>query len=205
MRLRITIMLGLMMTAGCATTIVPPTVAPDGATVYLTDYGRHSSVLLPSGSGAYSEFAFGDWNWFALSRTKTSDGLRALFFSAGATLGKRQIDLGDDVDDVARKTKAFHVAKFAASRGRIDPLLVRLNGDFEARLDTVRYNPASDLWFVRSDEPYGLLHNCNHATARWLRALGCEVRGPSVYSNFRIRGRDSHAVGPATTRATTTP
>jgi hypothetical protein len=42
------------------------------------------------------------------------------------------------------------------------------------------------MWFVRSREPYSGLHNCNHLTARWLRRLGCKVRGAAMFSKFRI-------------------
>jgi hypothetical protein len=34
---------------------------------------------------------------------------------------------------------------------------------------------------------YGLCHNCNHATANWLRELGCTIRGPAMFSKFRVK------------------
>jgi hypothetical protein len=42
------------------------------------------------------------------------------------------------------------------------------------------------MWFVRSGEPYNALHNCNHLTARWLKSLGCQIRGTALFSKFRL-------------------
>ena len=31
---------------------------------------------------------------------------------------------------------------------------------------------------------YSAVNQCNHATARWLRAMGCRVSGPALFSRF---------------------
>ena len=173
---------------GCVTTrIVPPRPSGDDASVFVTDYGRHSSVLLPTPQGHYNEYAFGDFNWFALSHTTQSDALHAMLWSAGATLGRRQIELKiDDPTAVASDTAAYKVIRFRAPRAKVEALIARLDADFYARHDTVTYNTASAMWFVRSDEPYNALHNCNHLTARWLKSLGCQIRGTAIFSKFTL-------------------
>ncbi len=40
---------------------------------------------------------------------------------------------------------------------------------------------------ISPTEPYHLFHNSNHATASWLKRLGCKVTGTPIPSNFRIR------------------
>ncbi len=158
--------------------------------VFVTDYGRHSSVILPAEAGHYNEYAFGDFNWFALSHTRGSDAARAMLWSAGATLGRRQLELpDDDPAAVASVTWADKVIRFEAPRGKVRALIERLDRDYFARHDTVTYNPSSSMWFVRSREPYHGLHNCNHLTARWLRQLGCDVRGWATFSKFRVAPR----------------
>src|SRR5688500_4173992 len=88
--------------AGCVTTnIIPPPPGGDDVPVFVTDYGRHSSLILPAPQGHYNEYAFGDFNWFALSRTRGSDAARAMLWSAGSTLGRRQLELSDDASAVA--------------------------------------------------------------------------------------------------------
>jgi hypothetical protein len=176
------------VSGGCVTTrIIPPRPSGDDVSVFVTDYGRHSSVLLPTPQGHYNEYAFGDFNWFALSHTTQSDALHAMLWSAGATLGRRQIKLEiDDPTAVASDTTACKVIRLRVPRDRVDALIERLDADFYARHDTVTYNPASAMWFVRSDEPYNAFHNCNHVTARWLRQLGCQIRGTAMFSKFAV-------------------
>ena len=161
-----------LASTGCVTTtIIPPAPTKDDVPVFITDYSRHSSIILPAPQGHYVEYAFGDFNWFALSQTRAPDALRALFFSAGSTLGRRQLELSDDVAAVTSDTEAEKVIRIEAPRAKVDALRQKLDADYFARYDTITYNPASSMWFVRSREPYNVLHNCNHLTARWLRGL----------------------------------
>jgi hypothetical protein len=190
---RVSIVACAIASTGCVTTtIVPPPPGADDVAVFVTDYGRHSSVIVPAPEGHYVEYAFGDFRWFALSQTRGSDAARAMLFSAGSTLGRRQLDLVDDAGAVASDTQAAQVIHFAAPRDKAHALIDRLDREYFARHDTVTYNPASAMWFVRSREPYHALHNCNHLTARWLRSLGCEVRGAALFSKFRIQERRRH-------------
>ncbi|MEA2707778.1 MAG: hypothetical protein QOF78_379 [Phycisphaerales bacterium] len=173
--------------AGCVTTtIIPPPPSGDDVPVFITDYSRHSSILLPDPAGHYNEYAFGDFNWFALSKTKGSDAARAMLWSAGATMGRRQLKLTDNVAAVTAKVQAEKVIRIEAPRAKVNALIAELDAAYFARYDTITYNPASSMWFVRSREPYNALHNCNHLTACWLRQLGCKVRGAAIFSKFRI-------------------
>jgi len=181
----------LIATTGCiTTTIVPPRPSGDDVPVFVTDYSRHSSILLPAPQGHYVAYAFGDFNWFALSHTRASDAVHAVFWSPGATLGRRQLKLkDDDLDAVVKETDAETVIQFKAPRAKVNALMHKLDDHYFAQHGTVTYNPASGMWFVRSREPYNGCHNCNHLTARWLRALGCEVHGTAMFSKFRISPR----------------
>jgi hypothetical protein len=38
----------------------------------------------------------------------------------------------------------------------------------------------------RDPARYHVFRNSNHATAEWLRELGCDVRGFPLLSNFRV-------------------
>ena len=185
--LRVSIVACAVGSAGCVTTqIVPPPPGGDDVPVFVTDYGRHSSVILPAREGHYVEYAFGDFNWFALSRTRQTDAARALCWSAGSTLGRRQLELIDDPVAVASDTWAARVIRLEAPRAKVESLVDRLDAQYYGRHDTVTFNPSSGMWFVRSREPYNVFHNCNHLTARWLRELGCQTRGTAAFSKFRI-------------------
>jgi hypothetical protein len=44
----------------------------------------------------------------------------------------------------------------------------------------------------RDPAPYHLFDNSNHATAKWLRRLGCEIRGFPLMANFLVEDKTSH-------------
>jgi hypothetical protein len=179
------VMVGLL-NVGCAT-VVAPRPAGDCVAVYLTNYGRHSSVLVPSVDGYLNEYAYGDWDWFALNRVSLGGALRAMLFSRGATLGRRQLKVEDNIDALAHATNAVTVNRFLAPRERAQRLLAQLDEQYERELNTATYNSMLQMWFVRSSVHYSVLHNCNHATASWLKSLGCRIRGPVMLSAFKVR------------------
>lgn len=200
-------LLGLVFLAhgGCATTVQPPPSNADAVRVYLTDYGRHSSLLIYTSEQVFNEYAFGDWDWFALGQTKPGDAVRAMLFSRASTLGRRQIRLAPDAPAgiVARLIGAKHAVWFKVPRARAEGLVQRLDSLFERYRNTMTYNVDSDMWFVRYDGGYWGCYNCNHLTRSWLESLGCAVRGPALTSDFVLKpsdcaGNDAHdACSPA--------
>ena len=194
---RLILLLALVCT-GCTTTVIPPRDVADPTTVYLTDYGRHSSLLLRDPeSKLLKEYAFGDWNWFAINKNTSGDAVEALLFSAGSTLGRRYLDAEDDIGDVKLKTTAETISAFTASRAKVNRLMTRLDDIFASHQKTVTYNALMGLWFVRTPDSYSAWHNCNHVTTRWLHSLGCETRGLGAFSKFKVL---SDAPAPATQR-----
>jgi hypothetical protein len=176
-----------LVVGGCATAVIPPMRPIDPVTVYLTDYGRHSSLLLPVDHG-YEEFAFGDWKFFALGQTGLYNALHALVHSPQATLGRRKIQPGDDAAILAQLGDCKRLMHFQASQ----PSVEALYNDLDDRFHRGTPQPPllsnyCKLYCVRDPELYWAFHNCNNVTAAWLKRLGCRIRGPALYSNFRIR------------------
>ncbi len=185
--LRFGIVLLVMTCAGCSATITPPAKPVNPAVVFVTDYGRHSSVLLPAPEGHYVEYAFGDWGWFALRNKGPLDAVGALFFSGNSALGRRQIVLYDEnPTQVAGTIGAVRVLKIDAPGAKVDALRAQLDGLYQKHIDTVTYQPFSRLWFVKYHGGYNLFHNCNHVTADWLREIDCTIRGNAMLSKFKL-------------------
>src|SRR3954451_19457334 len=91
------VLLLLWLGGGCAIKIVPPSNPANPVAVYITDYGRHSSILLPMGDGHLMEYSYGDWEFYALNQYKWYIGASKLFFSDGSGLGRRILaHPGDD-------------------------------------------------------------------------------------------------------------
>jgi hypothetical protein len=85
------ICLWLLVAAGCTNTIFPPRAAGPTTSIYVADYGRHSSLLLPTSlpDKTLVEYAFGDYEWFARGDTRWWVAVVAMLHSPQATLGRR--------------------------------------------------------------------------------------------------------------------
>ena len=177
----------LLLTAtGCSGTIHPPAVQSNPATVYLADYGRHSSLLLPQSDGQYVEWAFGDWKWFALGETKWYNAIGAILWSPQSTLGRREVSAPQDNASLAKTLEADRVIPIQVPENRAAELLLSLQTRYDRDKPPEVYSDYSKLEHVKDREQYWLLHNCNHVTMRWLKDLGCRVDGFGMLSKFKV-------------------
>lgn len=179
---------------GCASTIVPPANVEQPVTVYVFDYGRHSSLVLPAGdaysgdsnSDALVEFAYGEWKYFAKGHRNAPGAMRALLISSEGTLGRRTLAAR------APETLIQHHAlaalhQFDVEKQAAHDLRDELNEAWHKYEDTAIYNEQFGLHFVQYPESYHFLNNCNPMLARWLQSLDCKVRGAALFSNWRVK------------------
>lgn len=186
----LTLMLGLLLSAGgCATTVRPEARPIDPVPVFLTDYGVHSSLMLPTPEGRYVEYSFGDFGYAALNRGGPHNALGALFASGQSGIGRRFLSIrpGDETPRPAYAPKSFQ--KLYANRFQIYVLVKELDQRYRRGEDEPVHNPITDNVFVKDSEHYSFANNCNHMTARMLRQLGCEVKGNTGASAFHVVGR----------------
>ena len=176
----------LALGSGCATRVVPPSNPVNPVAVYITDYGRHSSVLLPMGDGHLMEYSYGDWDFYALKKYKWYIGATALVVSDGSGLGRRIV--ANPGDDVALKKQlgSKRLMRVEIEHGKVMDLLAELDQRYTANIETMVYNDYAHLYFVKDSSHYWLLHTCNAMTAQWLEKLGCQVSGVAVMSNFEV-------------------
>lgn len=175
----------LVAGVGCATTIHPPVQLSNPVAVHLVDYGRHSCLMLPHEDGGVMEYAYGEWQWYALNRQQPWDVLRALFVPTRGALGRRHHDLESGAvesgDIEIERAFVIHVEANA-----VRALRDELDRQWDTAASTVVVNPTTGLAFVYAEESYWLFNNCNPVTARWLESLGCEVRGWAILSDWHI-------------------
>lgn len=176
----------LAISAGCAQTIHPPRNPVDPVRVYVADYGYHSSLLLPCDTeGEYVEYAFGDWSYMALGRNGVCDVLSAVFVSPQAALGRRTLPVVEDAVAGDVPARPGRITRFYAERAATWRLSRKLDVRFRRGIDRAVYTEDGTA-YVKDLDHYWLGHNCNHVTRRWLKALGCDVRGWIVTSRFRV-------------------
>ena len=158
-------------------------------TVYVCDYGYHSSLLLPVGhDGTWVEYLYGDWRWAALNETGVGPAVRAGLFSPAATLGRRFV-YEPGVTPPTPMTTPVRQQPITVDGERCGQLTAELDARWQRHAGTAVYGGAkgADYLFVRDDaERYSLVHNCNRETAEWLDRLGCRTSGLCLLSHFDV-------------------
>jgi hypothetical protein len=179
----------LALCSGCATTVRPDARPIDPVPVFLTDYGVHSSVMLPTSDGRYVEYSFGDYGYAALNKGGPHNALGALLVSGQAGIGRRFLTIrpGEDAPRPAYAPKS--IQRLYANRFEVSALVKQLDQRYRAGTDKPVHNAITDAVFVKDSEHYSIANNCNHMTARLLRDIGCEVRGDTGISSFKVVGK----------------
>jgi hypothetical protein len=180
---------------GCTTSITPPADPDDPVPIFVIDYGRHSSLVLPDPrapagrANALVEYTYGDWNWFALDRHGWHHVFPTLFWPTRGTLGHRRLSVAPEPAAIRRLAPYEHLHPITVSAARASDLAAQLHAQFERHRDSLHHHRLYDLDFVPSESAFHLFHNCNHVVARWLRQLDCQVRGPALTADFVVRQR----------------
>jgi predicted small lipoprotein YifL len=203
MRIRAAILalLTLASLCGCGARMIPPASPADPVTIYVTDYGRHSSVLFPGDEPKQLvEFAFGDWDFFAREQKDAFTMMRIIVWSRGSALGRRFVE-ADDPNDLRTMLGCESIVSMQVERDKANAVRDRINQRYESRRDTEIYGEKSRLFFVRDDRHWNLCHNCNHVTAQWLREMDVRIEGWPVTSRLTL----GEARAPDAPRSSTAP
>lgn len=175
---------------GCANTVIPPAEPERPAIAFLLDHGGSSSLVLEREDNSITRYSYGHWDWYVENRKGPVRGTGALLGSGTAGLGRRHLPGPANLDSVRQQVAVpIHDAwRFEVRAVNAGELHARFEALFEERADSLTDNPLYDLEFVPHPEPYGFGNNSNHMTARWLRALGCEVRMGGPFSIWELAG-----------------
>ena len=174
------------LAGGCATKVVPPANPANPVTVYVTDFGRHSTILLPMGDGHLMEYAYGDWDYFALNKYRWYIGATALVASDASGLGRRVVAHPGSDEALKKMLNPKRLLSVQVEHSKVMALLNELDQRYSANIETMVYNDYTKSYFVKDVSHYWLFHTCNAMTAQWLEKLGCRVNGLAVVSNFQV-------------------
>lgn len=213
----LTILAALNLNAACTNIITPPANIENPTNVYVLDYGRHSSLLVPNRSASddtlnheFTEYAYGEWKWFAKQNDSVWRIPATLFWPTTGTLGRNiwQVRNPDDtfaLNTSQSTTEKNHNARMATAvanqfqtekvihitvdRTAVTNLLDELNDRFKAaNVQQPVYNQAYRLHFLpEPNVKYTLFHNCNNEVVDWLRELDCTVNGTGIFSTFKLK------------------
>lgn len=166
--------------------VTPPEDVRQPARVFLSEYGKHTSVAFPVSGNGYVEFGFGEWHYYGMEEHGIGSSLRALGGGGRGALSKREIAFSGSAEmQFAQVAKSDRSMAIDVEWKRMRALRTALEGRWEASDEQVVRT--HDGLEVRSDpEAYRFFRNSNKASAKWLEEMGAEVRGTPVLSNFRI-------------------
>lgn len=177
----------LALPLGVPTTVSPPARPSEPTPVFLVDYGRTPALVLTVDQRSMIAYVYGDWNYYALRRQGVLDSIAALSWPTQGGLGRKQITGPPTIETVRQgigiEVEAIHA--FHVERHAIERLRRELDRVHHEQLDTAV--SSYGMTFVHHPEPYTYWSNSNHKTAAWMKALGCEIRGPSFGSRWRVR------------------
>ncbi len=201
----LSILVCLAMLSGCTMDLVPPdlTSLERPAEVHIINHGVHAALVLPRDEGNLGEYAFGEWEWFAMERNQWYRAFGALFIPSESALSRR---LWSDAETLKSAWTGPHpILTFQVEQQNALALSRELDAMIAAGLThttTTTDQPPQpqtvvnrdDTVFVRRDERYRLGNNCNHVLARWLEALNVRVIGNRTVATVRLRDQATPTV-----------
>ena len=207
--------------AGCGVSVERPSGVLDPVTVFIADYGRHASLVLPGdvvadaaaltdadvrvgsfdvSGGVMWEYSFGDWVFYAEDRDSLWNGGWALFAPTRGALGRRLLAAAETESELraAFDARLEHVHSIEVERGAARRMLSVLHGRWA---DGLAYaadlgvepitNRSVNMRFVPDRRAYSLLNHCNDELTAWLRGMGVETRGSSLVSRYVVVGAEA--------------
>jgi hypothetical protein len=178
----------LLLIPGCATRVFPPVGPKNPATIYLCDYGIHSSLLLPTGDRQFVEYVYGDWDYAALNKTDPLHTLGALTISCQPALGRRFLKLSPGQQVPQPPNSPITIDPLILDGDLVKRQVEHLDQRYHQHIETAHLNeyPNYFFTFVYDDEHYWFLHNCNSLTGENLKEMGCRIGGFPILSNFIV-------------------
>ena len=177
---------------GCAWTVRAPSNVADPVPVWITEYGKHCRVALPAGPSKFTEYGFGEWHYYALEERDWISTLRAGAGLGSGAFSRRTLTSAPDGTIGPRQTGGTRSERIEVERTQADSLRRELDARWQRNQGDVRIRHVDAVPVSRDPARYHLFENSNHATANWLRQLGCQVRGFPLMANFRVEERAGH-------------
>ncbi len=174
--------------AGCSNQVVVPADTGPSTRAYLVNHGRHASLVLPGEDEEWLRYSHGEWRWYALDETGPWRAVQAILWPTQATIGRGRLPRPPKTGRHLAGIPEGYVeaTPFLASQSRVAALRHRLDEHFETA-EKRHFQPRYQLEFVPYPKDYWFMHQSNEVVANWLRALGLEVNGPTLFSNWEFQ------------------
>lgn len=171
----------------CAWQVIPPRQVREPVPIFLSEYGRHTRLALPSDAEFFIEYGFGEWNFYGLEKQGVVSALRAISGLGEGAFSRRELPFTLRARDFLSAAGGDRTEPLWVERSLAEYLRKELESRWRANAGTVVIRRFDQVPVSRDPTAYHLFGNSNHAVANWLRRLGCRVRGIPMTSNFTVR------------------
>ncbi|MHC4852972.1 MAG: DUF2459 domain-containing protein [Planctomycetota bacterium] len=190
MRCTHSVLLGLLVfpvVTSCVSVVRPPSSPEDPATTYLLMDDRHRGLLLPRAEGGFVEYGFGDWDWYANSHDSWYHVFDTVLWPTQGTLCRRFTSARNGAE-LRQQFYWMQLFEIVAARSDMESLRKDLAHTYSSCLSARGevHNTRYRMSFVRHDDSYWFLHNCNDAVATWLEQLGCSVSWVPIRLDLQV-------------------
>jgi hypothetical protein len=172
--------------SNCAWKIVPPARVADPVPVFVSEYGRHTRLALPDRTVALFDYGFGEWNFYGLEKEGGLSALRAISGLGAGALSRRELPFTLSEFEFASVAGSTRSARLLVERSLSEDLRRELESRWRSNAAVTVVRGLDGVPVSRDRAAYHLFDNSNHAVARWLKRLGCGIRGYPVTSNFEV-------------------
>lgn len=143
--------------------------------MFLLREAMHTGLVLPTADGgAFVEFGFGDWSWFALGNDQWYQAFATVLWPTAGTLGKRTFVAADEAQ-LRQRVAWADLSAVVVAGPAMRSLRTRLEEQWTSRRNAAVTRPELGWTFVPFERSYWLPQNCADVAAEWFVALGCEV------------------------------
>ncbi|MGY6530262.1 MAG: DUF2459 domain-containing protein [Cyanobacterium sp.] len=168
------------------TIIIPPTEPQKPATIYVVDYGFHSRLVLPDRTEKLIQYAYGDWEYFALGNQDFLTTLKALFIPTQGTLKREKINNLTTLQAIIEAQPRINLLEIQVAQEKMLKLRANLEHRFRQNIDSkITYN-AGRIQFVKDNQDYTMFYNSNHQVVEWLETMECKVKGITILPRFLL-------------------
>ena len=170
----------------CAATLQLSSKPKDPIDFYLTDHGRHSSLIFPLPLGQWQEFTYGEWEWFAQNNDSWYRVPAVLFWPTKGTLGRRTFSNLKSLKETYHSTRGVKLIALQAERNLLTLLRERLTSSFKKSSNDTLFNSSYHLSFIPYEDSFHIFHLCNHEISMWLQEVNYEVKGMVTFADWKI-------------------
>lgn len=184
-------LLVLLPLQGCSTTLTVPCPV-DARSVYLIDYGTHSTLVLPASDERHVEYAYADWAYAVEANRGVWGSIRAVAWPTKGALGRRYWEEPITRERLRGRTGAQEVYRLPVEAESVQQLVNDLNQRFEQSERGGNHRQALGMTYVPDDQSYTVFHTCNTELLQWLERLRIQAQGLRFWSEFHIRSPSPH-------------